>query len=279
MSSREYAIDLQLGDSFRDMVHDVIAFVPKLVAFIAVFVIGWIIAKILGRIVGKLLHRAKFDSLMDRTGLPEATRSTFSPSDLLAKIVYYSVLLLALTLALSVFGPNPVSDTLEAMVRFIPKVIVAIVIAIIAFAVAGMVRDLVTRTLGGLSYGKMLGTLAWAGIAVIGVIAALNQVGVATTVTTPVLIAILATIGGILVVGVGGGLIKPMANRWEGWLDAAQAEARNVKAQVASSKTAEGQLRNDTTGSLASSQTAASPAPSPAANTSEEWTRKHGLAR
>ena len=39
----------------------------------------------------------------------------------------------------------------------------------------------------------------------LGVIAALNQIGVATTVTTPVLIAVLATGGGVIVVGVGGG--------------------------------------------------------------------------
>jgi hypothetical protein len=48
-----------------------------------------------------------------------------------------------------------------------------------------------------------------------GVIAALDQVGVAGSVTTPVLIAVLATIGGVIVVGVGGGLVQPMQDRWE----------------------------------------------------------------
>jgi len=63
----------------------------------------------------------------------------------------------------------------------------------------------------------------------LGIIAALNQVGIATTVTTPVLIAVLATIAGILVVGVGGGLIKPMQTRWESYLTSAEEEAPKIR--------------------------------------------------
>jgi hypothetical protein len=62
----------------------------------------------------------------------------------------------------------------------------------------------------------------------LGVIAALNQVGIATTVTTPILIAVLATIAGILIVGVGGGLVRPMQARWEAWLERAAAESSRV---------------------------------------------------
>ena len=54
-------------------------------------------------------------------------------------------------------------------------------------------RELIVGTLGGLSYGKLLANLASVFILGLGVIAALNQVGIATTVTTPVLIAVLAT--------------------------------------------------------------------------------------
>ena len=67
----------------------------------------------------------------------------------------------------------------------------------------------------------------------LGVIAALNQVCIATTVTTPVLIAVLATLAGVIVVGVGGGLIKPMRACWEGYLSAIEAEAPKIKEQVA----------------------------------------------
>jgi hypothetical protein len=51
-----------------------------------------------------------------------------------------------------------------------------------------------------------------------GIIAALGQVNIATAITGPVLIAVLATIGGVIVVGFGGGLIKPAQDRWRGWM-------------------------------------------------------------
>jgi hypothetical protein len=64
-------------------------------------------------------------------------------------------------------------------------------------------------------------------ITALGVIAALSQIGIAIAVTLPVLITVLATVGGILVVGVGGGLITPMRQRWERWLDHAEQEAQS----------------------------------------------------
>jgi hypothetical protein len=58
----------------------------------------------------------------------------------------------------------------------------------------------------------------------LGLIAALNQVGVAGSVTLPVLIAFLATVAGIAIVGVGGGLVRPMQHRWERILNRAETE-------------------------------------------------------
>ena len=62
--------------------------------------------------------------------------------------------------------------------------------------------------------------------------------------TTPVLIAILATVGGVIVVGVGGGLIRPMQQRWESYLSTAEREAPRIKAQAASAPSAADQARD-----------------------------------
>ncbi|MEO7421085.1 MAG: hypothetical protein ABIU87_01665 [Ornithinibacter sp.] len=121
----------------------------------------------------------------------------------------YAVMLFVLQLAFGVFGPNPISELLTAIIAFLPALIVAIIITVIASAVAAAVKTLIEGSLGGLSYGKTLANIAAVFILGLGIIAALNPVGIATTVTTPVLVAVLATIGGILVVGVGGGLVRP----------------------------------------------------------------------
>ena len=90
-------------------------------------------------------------------------------------------------------------------------------------------RVIVSNALSGLSYGRLLASIASVSILALGIIAVLNQKGIALTVTLPLLIAVLGTIGGILVVGVGGGLIRPMQQRWEDYLSRIEVEGRNVR--------------------------------------------------
>ncbi|PSL52448.1 putative transporter (transmembrane protein) [Saccharothrix carnea] len=222
-----------IGDATGDALRSVVTFVPKLVGFLVVLLIGWIVARLLRTAVNKVLERVHFDRAVQRGGIGDAlARSKFDASGLVAQIVYYAVLLIALQIAFGVFGPNPVSALLTDIVAWLPRAIVAIIIVVVAAAIARAVQDIASRALGGLSYGPTLGKIAAWFIIALGVIAALNQIGVATTVTTPILITILATIGGIAVVGVGGGLIKPMQQRWEGWLTKAENEAPQAKAQA-----------------------------------------------
>lgn len=205
-------------------------FVPKLVLFFVVLIIGVIIAKVLAKAVSKILERVGFNRAIERGGVGRALeKSEYDASDILAKIVYYAVMLFTLQLAFSAFGPNPISELLTAVIAFLPAVFVAIIIVVVASAIAAAVKTLIEGSLGGLSYGKALANIAAVFILGLGIIAALNQVGIATTVTTPVLIAVLATVAGILVVGVGGGLVKPMQSRWESYLSTAEKEAPKVK--------------------------------------------------
>lgn len=224
-----------MEESLRAALTNVVTFVPKLLAFLAILIIGVLIAKAIAKVVSKLLERVGFDRAVERGGIKKALeRSKFDASDIVAKIVYYALVLFVLQLAFGVFGPNPISDLLTQIISFIPSLIVAIIIVIVAAAIAAAVKTLIQGTLGGLSYGKTLANIASLFILFLGVVAALNQIGVATTVTTPVLITILAVIGGVIIVGAGGGLIKPMQQRWESYLSKAEAEAPKIREQAKS---------------------------------------------
>lgn len=211
----------------------VVTFVPKLVLFFVILIIGIIIAKALSKIVNTVLEKVGFDRVVERGGVGKAlAKSKYDASDILAKLVYYAVMLFTLNLAFGAFGPNPISALLTSVIAFLPQVFVAIIIIVVASAIAAGAKSLIEGSLGGLSYGKVLANIAAVFILGLGIIAALNQVGIATTVTTPVLVAVLATLAGVVIVGVGGGLIKPMQHRWEGYLSTAEAEAPKLKAQA-----------------------------------------------
>lgn len=242
MSGQVRTVDWEGGVS--DAWDAVITFVPKLVIFLVILLVGWLIAKAVSKAVSLILDKVGFNHLIQRSGMGRFFSPSFGPAELIIKIVYYAILLIALQLALDAFGPNAISDLVNDIVAWLPDAVVAIIIIVIAAAIANAVREVVSGALGGLSYGGTLGKLAAAFVIALGVIAALNQIGIGTTVTLPVLVAVLGTIGGILVVGVGGGLIGPMRQRWEGWLHTMESDTAAAKEHYQAQRAAEDYQRD-----------------------------------
>lgn len=207
---------------------EVTTFVPKLFVFAVILFVGWLVARALAKAVELLLNRTGFPRLVEKAGLGAMlARSRVDLAGLIVRLVLYFVLLIALQLAFSVFGPaNAVSLLLNDIVTYLPRIVIAILLVVIAAAIAGAVRRVVVAALGGRPFAGLAGTVVHGFLVGLGVIAALDQLGIATAVTLPVLITVLATIGGILVVGVGGGLIRPMQERWQRWLGSAEDQVR-----------------------------------------------------
>ena len=216
---------------------NVATFVPRLLAFLVILALGYVIAKAIGKVVDKVLERVGFDRAVERGGIKQALASSkYDASDIVSKLVFYTLFLFVLQLAFGVFGPNPVSDLLAGVIAFLPKVFVAILIVVLTSAIAKAVNDLVGNALGGLSYGHLVAKVASGFILFIGIVAALNQIEVAQFVTQALTTAVLVAVVGTVIVGVGGGLVKPMQSRWETLLDKATDEGQNAKAQVQASR-------------------------------------------
>ena len=199
---------------------DVAVFVPKLLACLVILVIGYFIAKAVEKILDRILERVGFDRLVERGGVKQAlARSKLDASSILARIVFYALMLVVLSTAFGVFGDNPVSGYLNAAVAYLPKVFVAILIIVIAAAIASGARTLIESSLGGMSYGRFLARAAGVLIIALGVIAALDQLEIAENVVNGLLYASLAAIVGVVVVAVGGGGIQPMQDRWRRTLE------------------------------------------------------------
>jgi hypothetical protein len=221
---------INIGQSLQRMLDNIVRIVPKLVVFVVILIIGWIVAKVIERVVAAILERMHFNRVAERGVVGNALRrSDYDASRLIARLFFYAILLITLQMAFNVFGPNPISDLLRGIVAWLPKLAVAVIIVVIASAIAHAVKELMSAALGAVTYGRFLADAVAAFIIALGIIAALNQIGIATTVTEPVLIAALATIGAILAIGVGGGLIKPMQHRWERILSAGERDAERVR--------------------------------------------------
>ncbi|MBA3419189.1 MAG: mechanosensitive ion channel family protein [Geodermatophilaceae bacterium] len=224
---------MDIGQSFSDALDTALEFLPKLIGFLLILIIGYIIAKIIAKIVAKVLQKVGFDKAVEKGGVKTALdKSQYDASDILAKIVFYAVMLFVLSTAFGVFGENPISDYLAAIIGYLPKVFVAILIIVIASAIAAAAKGLIQNSLGGLSYGKIIANVVSALILALGVIAALDQLQIAQNVVNAVLYATLAALVGVIVVAVGGGGIKPMTSRWEQTLAKYDEEKPKLAEQV-----------------------------------------------
>jgi hypothetical protein len=213
------------SQSFQNLLNTVASALPKILVFLAVLVIGWLVARLLARVADVLLRRMRFDRFVERGVVGQAlARSHTDATTLISKIVFYALLLVTLQMAFGVFGTNPVSSMLDGVVAWLPRAIAAIIILVIASAIAKVVKDLIAGAIGGLSYGPLLANITSVIIIALGAIAALNQAGIAAGVTQPVLYTVLLTAGAVVAIGVGGGLIRPMQDRWERMLTAAERE-------------------------------------------------------
>lgn len=210
-----------------------VAFLPNFLAFLLILIVGYFVAAAIGKIVDKALERVGFERMVERGGIKAMLqRSGFHVSDIIGKVVFYAIMLFVLQMAFGVFGDNPVSDLLTRTIAFLPNILVAIVIVVVAAAIAAGVRDIVRATLGGLSYGRLLATLASGAIVVLGVFAALNQLNIAPEIVNGLFYAMLAIIVGVSVVAIGGGGIQPMRAQWEKALNRVEQEAPKLKLEV-----------------------------------------------
>jgi hypothetical protein len=215
------------GPELAEVADSVLLFVPRAIAFIGILGVGWVIARSVLRLAVRILDRVRFDQAVQRSGVGRVlARTRYRASSVVARSVYLVLLLCTLRLAFAMFGSNPIGDLIGAVLAWLPQAVVAIVVVVVAVVIANAVHDLIISVLGEMSYGRALADSVSLFVTGLGGIAAFVQTGIATTVTTPVLITLLATVAGILIVGVGGGLVKPMQQRWESWLQRLSSESR-----------------------------------------------------
>jgi hypothetical protein len=225
------AVDFQAG--VENAWSNVAAFVPKLAAGLLILLVGSLVARVLAGIVNKVLERVGFDRVVERGGIRQAlARSNYDPSDILAKLALWTIMLFVLQLAFGVFGPNPVSELLRGLIAYLPNIFVAILIVVIAAAVARAVVDLLANLLGVVQGGQLIARGAGVAVLVFAAFAALDQLQIAPRIVTGLWYALLAAVVGSVIVAVGGGGIRTMQRYWDQTANRAEQHGPQLRDQV-----------------------------------------------
>ena len=172
--------------SFYDMWYTVAQYLPAILAAVIVFVIGWIIGVILYRVVVEIVRVLRVDEAVKAAGLNDAAKSAGFSLDVgkfLGTLVMWFVVIVFLVASLEILGLTRVTIFLQTVVLlYLPQVIVAALILIIGAIAAEVVRGLVTGSAraAGAHSANLAGSVAKWAIWIFAVLAAVNQLGVAT---------------------------------------------------------------------------------------------------
>jgi mechanosensitive ion channel-like protein len=212
-----------IGDSIDQGFDVFFEWIPRLAGALAVLIVGFFVAKLVGKLLARALDRAGFDrTLHSGQGGNFVQRVTTSPSGLLGRIAFWAIFLGAISLAAAVLGIAALTGFVAAIWAYIPNVIAALAIFLVAGAISAAVAGLVSRTMGDTPLGKIVATAVPIVVMSIAVFMILEQLKIATQIVTITYAAIWGAIalGSALAFGLGGRDVA--ARMLEGAYDAGQ---------------------------------------------------------
>jgi hypothetical protein len=239
--------------------------IPLVIGALLIIIIGWIIAGILARVVTEVLRRIGADRLFAEHGARvygDRTR-TIQPSVVAGELVKWLVRLVFLVAAANVLGLTQVSELLNDVLLWIPNLIVAAIILLVAPLLGRFLRGTIEVGAGemGFSNAALLGRIAEIAIIAFAVIIAINQIGIAANLVNTLFIGVVAALALAFGLAFGMGGRDVAAELTRAWYEQSQEAAARVKAHTEGSEPAKTTSRSTSTGAPATSTGGAKPAP------------------
>jgi hypothetical protein len=196
-----------LTERLEEGIYQIVAFLPRLAAALGILMAGFAIAKMVERGTDLALHRIGFDRWMREGGVTEALEragTQLDPSTVLAKLVFWTVMLLVILLAANALGVEAVSTLFAELLAYLPNVIAAVIVLVLGILLGEFVKDLVLASAGGLHGAITLARAAKASVILLAVFMALEQLDIAQDI---VLVFFIAVVGAAaLAAGIAFGL-------------------------------------------------------------------------
>ena len=223
---------VQIADSIQQGLDSLLGFIPNIIGFLVILVIGYVIAKLVKGIVARLLEKVGLDRTLhssDAGRYVEKVSPGASPARLIGTVAFWFIFLFAISAAIGALKIPALSTFIAQVQAFLPNIIVALLIFVIAAALAGAVGAAAHKLMGDTPTGKMVRAIAPALIMAIALFMVLDQLHIApqiVTITYAGLIGMLA-LAGALAFGLGG---RDLAAQMLGQAyDAGQRNAGQVK--------------------------------------------------
>ncbi len=200
---------VSIGDSFQNALDAFIGFLPNLLAFLVIVVVGYLIAKAVSKLLGKALEKLHVDDSLHRSDagkFVERVSPGARPSRLIGAVAFWFVFLFALSAGIAALKIPALTAFINDIQAFLPNIIAAVLIFVVAAIIAGAATELVQRMMGDTPTGKIVKAVVPGLVLAIGMFMVLNQLHIApaiVTITYASIMGLLVLAGG-LAFGLGG---------------------------------------------------------------------------
>lgn len=197
-----------LRNTFTTLISQFIDFVPRVIGCLVILIIGYLVARGVKMIIGQLLHRIGFDRIGDRLneiGIIKQLQADIKLSDIVAKILYYYILLIFLTFAADTLGVDTITNMVLSLVTFIPKLIAGAIMLQIGVMLSDAIKTAIIALCRSfnIASAKLIGNIAFVFFLVITLITALGQIGIQTALLESSFILIIGGVIGAFALGYG----------------------------------------------------------------------------
>ncbi len=199
-----------LRSSWQSFLELLKRFIPQLFAMILVVVAGFVIAKIAAFLVRRVLRLIRFDSLLEKTGTAALLKQANAPpaESVACKAVFWMVWLAFLLSGMHALGITGADALAADVVRLFPKLLVAIVIAVVGIALSNFLwrATLLAAVNARLSSARLMGGLVRVVMLVATASMALEQLDIARQIIHSAFVVAFgaAMLAGAIAFGFGG---------------------------------------------------------------------------
>jgi flagellar biosynthesis protein FliQ len=184
-------------EPLRVFLAQVADFLPRLALALVVLIAGWLIAKMVRFAIAKGLRKINFHVVTDRAGIDGFLRQGgigLDATDILAMLVYWIVILTALLIGFNLLGLTYITDLLQRVLLFVPKVLVALLILAFGAYFARFVGSAVSAYFKNvhLQDAELMGNLARYAILAFVVLIALDQMSIGGDIVRETFLILLA---------------------------------------------------------------------------------------
>ena len=200
------------NESLLNLWYGFISFVPSLLGAVLLFIIGWLVGSVIGKAIAQVITALKVDKLFESAGASDLMNRAglkLNVGGFIGAVVKWFIVVVFLMASLEIMGLTQVNDFLrEAVLFYLPKVIIASLVLIIATVLAGAMQKIVEASAkaANIRSANMLGSITRYAIWAFAFIIALSELGIASAfmqILFTGLVAALAIAGG-LAFGLGG---------------------------------------------------------------------------